>query len=113
MPAGESLPAFDPMHLPSATDCDVRVSEVESLDAFMSLHALDVEWCVWFAGMTISEVESTGAGPLIPILASIIWIPVGMVGLMLALQSLLAIGNGNSWFENRLMDIGVISLPLA
>ena len=63
--------------------------------------------------MTHSEVDSTDAGPLVPIIASVIWIPVGFLGLVSALDSLLDIDSGFSSSRNGLANAGIISFPLA
>ena len=63
--------------------------------------------------MTHSEVDSTDAGPLVPIIASVIWIPVGFLGLVSALRTLLDIDSGFSSFRDGLANAGIISFPLA
>ena len=63
--------------------------------------------------MTHSEVDSTDAGPLVPIIASVIWIPVGFLGLVSALNTLLDIDSGFSSSRNGLANAGIISFPLA
>ena len=65
------------------------------------------------AGMTLSEVDSTDAGPLVPIIASVIWIPVGFLGLVSALNTLLDIDSGFSSSRDGLANAGIISFPLA
>ena len=63
--------------------------------------------------MTHSEVDSTDAGPLVPIIASVIWIPVGFLGLVSALTTLLDIDSGFSSSRDGLANAGIISFPLA
>ena len=63
--------------------------------------------------MTHSEVDSTDAGPLVPIIASVIWIPVGFLGLVSALNTLLDIDSGFSSSRDGLANAGIISFPLA
>ena len=63
--------------------------------------------------MTHSEVDSTDAGPLGPIIASVIWIPVGFLGLVSALNTLLDIDSGFSSSRDGLANAGIISFPLA
>ena len=63
--------------------------------------------------MTHSEVDSTDAGPLVPNIASVIWIPVGFLGLVSALDSLLDIDSGFSSSRDGLANAGIISFPLA
>ena len=41
MPSRQSMPAFNPMTLPSAIECDVLVRGAEPLDALVSCHSLD------------------------------------------------------------------------
>ena len=63
--------------------------------------------------MTHSEVDSTDAGTLVPIIASVIWIPVGFLGLVSALNTLLDIDSGFSSSRDGLANAGIISFPLA
>ena len=63
--------------------------------------------------MTHSEADSADAGPLVPIIASVIWIPVGFLGLVSALNTLLDIDSGFSSSRDGLANAGIISFPLA
>ena len=58
-------------------------------------------------------MDSTDAGPLVPIIASVIWIPVGFLGLVSALNTLLDIDSGFSSSRDGLANAGIISFPLA
>ena len=60
--------------------------------------------------MTISQVDSTDAGPLIAILASVIWIPVGLVGIPVALMGMMGVGS-SGWALLGL--IGGLTFPIA
>ena len=63
--------------------------------------------------MTHSEADSADAGPLVPIIASVIWIPVGFLGLVSAMRTLLDIDSGFSSFRDGLANAGIILFPLA
>ena len=63
--------------------------------------------------MTHSEADSADAGPLVPIIASVIWLPVGFLGLVSALNTLLDIDSGFSSSRDGLANAGIISFPLA
>lgn len=65
------------------------------------------------AEMTHSEADSADAGPLVPIIASVIWIPVGFLSLLLAMDPILRIDSAFSSFWDGLANAGIISFPLA
>ena len=63
--------------------------------------------------MTITQVETTQAGRLIPILASAIWIPIGVLSAPVALMSIMASDSGNTSAWTVLAILASLTFPIA